>query len=45
MDGRELRVQMARYGRPTEPYRRGPNRHGGGGGGGGGGRSRYGRGR
>lgn len=26
MDGRELRVQMARYGRPTEPYRRGPPR-------------------
>ena len=32
MDGRELRVQMARYGRPTEPYRRGPprSRYGGG---------------
>lgn len=26
MDGRELRVQMARYGRPSEPYRRGPPR-------------------
>ncbi|KAK3588446.1 hypothetical protein CHS0354_005537 [Potamilus streckersoni] len=26
MDGRELRVQMARYGRPEEPYRRGPPR-------------------
>ena len=24
MDGREIRVQMARYGRPTEPTRRGP---------------------
>ncbi|XP_041362641.1 serine/arginine-rich splicing factor 2-like [Gigantopelta aegis] len=24
MDGREIRVQMARYGRPTEPARRGP---------------------
>ena len=23
-DGRELRVQMARYGRPSDPYRRGP---------------------
>lgn len=22
LDGRELRVQMARYGRPTSPYRR-----------------------
>ena len=31
MDGRELRVQMARYGRPTEPYRRSSSRrHGGG---------------
>lgn len=30
LDGRELRVQMARYGRPTSPQRRG----GGGGGGG-----------
>ncbi|KAL3875938.1 hypothetical protein ACJMK2_033841 [Sinanodonta woodiana] len=30
MDGRELRVQMARYGRPEEPYRRGgPRRYGG----------------
>jgi len=28
LDGRELRVQMARYGRPTSPHRRG----GGGGG-------------
>lgn len=37
LDGRELRVQMARYGRPTSPQR-------GGGGGGGGGR-RYGGGR
>ncbi|KAK3105739.1 hypothetical protein FSP39_004633 [Pinctada imbricata] len=26
MDGRELRVQMARYGRPSEPFRRGPPR-------------------
>ncbi|KAK3598842.1 hypothetical protein CHS0354_008584 [Potamilus streckersoni] len=41
MDGRELRVQRARYGRPEEPYRRGPpRRYGGGGGGGGGGGSR-----
>lgn len=23
LDGRELRVQMARYGRPSSPYRRG----------------------
>ncbi|KAK3598844.1 hypothetical protein CHS0354_008586 [Potamilus streckersoni] len=29
LDGRELRVQMARYGRPEEPYRRGgPRRYG-----------------
>lgn len=26
MDGRELRVQLARYGRPSEPYRRGGRR-------------------
>uniref|UniRef100_T1J1U9 Serine/arginine-rich splicing factor 2 n=1 Tax=Strigamia maritima TaxID=126957 RepID=T1J1U9_STRMM len=26
LDGRELRVQMARYGRPSDPYRRGPPR-------------------
>lgn len=26
LDGREVRVQMARYGRPAEPYRRGPPR-------------------
>lgn len=31
LDGRELRVQMARYGRPTSPQTR---RNGGGGGGG-----------
>lgn len=31
LDGRELRVQMARYGRPTSPQTR---RSGGGGGGG-----------
>lgn len=41
LDGRELRVQMARYGRPTSPQtRRGRDRdrrdRGGGGGGGGG---------
>lgn len=24
LDGREVRCQMARYGRPAEPYRRGP---------------------
>lgn len=36
LDGRELRVQMARYGRPTSPQR-------GGGGGGGGGRRHNGR--
>lgn len=29
LDGRELRVQMARYGRPTSPQRRGGNRHNG----------------
>ncbi|XP_067623998.1 serine/arginine-rich splicing factor 2 [Eurosta solidaginis] len=34
LDGRELRVQMARYGRPTSPARRTNNRRGGGGGGG-----------
>lgn len=34
LDGRELRVQMARYGRPTSPNRRNNNRRGGGGGGG-----------
>ena len=30
VDGRELRVQMARYGRPIDPYysRRGPSRRG-----------------
>lgn len=38
LDGRELRVQMARYGRPTSPQRRGGggnryDRRGGGGGG------------
>lgn len=44
LDGRELRVQMARYGRPTSPQTRrgrdrgGRDRGGGGGGGGGGGR-------
>ncbi|XP_053961320.1 serine/arginine-rich splicing factor 2 [Anastrepha obliqua] len=32
LDGRELRVQMARYGRPTSPTRRTNNRRGGGGG-------------
>ncbi|XP_054282456.1 serine/arginine-rich splicing factor 2 isoform X2 [Macrosteles quadrilineatus] len=26
LDGRELRVQMARYGRPSSPYRRGSRR-------------------
>lgn len=26
LDGRELRVQMARYGRPSSPYRRGRRR-------------------
>ncbi|XP_073826996.1 SR family splicing factor SC35 [Musca autumnalis] len=39
LDGRELRVQMARYGRPTSPSnnnRRNNGRRGGGGGGGGG---------
>ncbi|XP_030380457.1 serine/arginine-rich splicing factor 2 [Scaptodrosophila lebanonensis] len=43
LDGRELRVQMARYGRPSSPTRRNStsNRRGGGtGGGGGGGRRR-----
>uniref|UniRef100_A0A182P4Q2 Serine/arginine-rich splicing factor 2 n=1 Tax=Anopheles epiroticus TaxID=199890 RepID=A0A182P4Q2_9DIPT len=29
LDGRELRVQMARYGRPTSPQRRGGNRYNG----------------
>lgn len=45
LDGRELRVQMARYGRPTSPQTRRGGRdrgdrrdRGGGGGGGGGGR-------
>lgn len=38
MDGRDLRVQMARYGRPAEAYRRGGRSSGGGGYGG---RSRY----
>lgn len=28
MDGRELRVQMARYGRPTDPYRQSSSRYG-----------------
>ncbi|BFZ02856.1 hypothetical protein BsWGS_05895 [Bradybaena similaris] len=36
LDGREVRCQMARYGRPSEPYRRGPSRRGYSGGGGGG---------
>ncbi|XP_061402164.1 serine/arginine-rich splicing factor 2-like [Musca vetustissima] len=43
LDGRELRVQMARYGRPTSPSnnnRRNGGRRGGGGGGGGRRRSR-----
>lgn len=40
LDGREVRCQMARYGRPSEPYRRGPSRRGYGGGGGGGRRGR-----
>lgn len=31
LDGRELRVQMARYGRPSSPNRRTNNRRGGGG--------------
>ena len=30
LDGREVRCQMARYGRPSEPHRRGPPRRGGG---------------
>ena len=34
MDGRELRVQLAKYGRPSDSYRRPPRRYGGGGGGG-----------
>ncbi|XP_075231297.1 SR family splicing factor SC35 isoform X1 [Lycorma delicatula] len=29
LDGRELRVQMARYGRPSSPYRRGRRRRSG----------------
>ncbi|XP_076451142.1 serine/arginine-rich splicing factor 2-like [Babylonia areolata] len=29
LDGREVRCQMARYGRPAEPFRRGPPRRGG----------------
>ncbi|CAL1528819.1 unnamed protein product [Lymnaea stagnalis] len=33
LDGREVRCQMARYGRPSEPHRRGPARRGYGGGG------------
>ncbi|EDV32126.1 uncharacterized protein Dana_GF15672 [Drosophila ananassae] len=37
LDGRELRVQMARYGRPSSPTRSTSGRRGGGGGGGGGG--------
>ncbi|KAH8319016.1 hypothetical protein KR067_004096 [Drosophila pandora] len=41
LDGRELRVQMARYGRPSSPTRSTSGRRGGGGGGGpGGGRRR-----
>ncbi|KAH8352519.1 hypothetical protein KR084_004631 [Drosophila pseudotakahashii] len=41
LDGRELRVQMARYGRPSSPTRSSSGRRGGGGGGGGsGGRRR-----
>ena len=47
LDGREVRCQMARYGRPSEPQRRGGrdfgggrDRYGGGGGGYGGGRDR-----
>ncbi|XP_005100172.1 serine/arginine-rich splicing factor 2 [Aplysia californica] len=28
LDGREVRCQMARYGRPSEPHRRGPPRRG-----------------
>ncbi|CAD7080148.1 unnamed protein product [Hermetia illucens] len=32
LDGRELRVQMARYGRPTSPHRRSGSGRGGGGG-------------
>lgn len=34
LDGRELRVQMARYGRPSSPNRRSNGRRGGAGGGG-----------
>ncbi|KAH8413541.1 hypothetical protein KR009_012232, partial [Drosophila setifemur] len=41
LDGRELRVQMARYGRPSSPTRSSSSRRGGGGGmGSGGGRRR-----
>ncbi|KAH8233935.1 hypothetical protein KR032_004172 [Drosophila birchii] len=40
LDGRELRVQMARYGRPSSPTRSTSNRRGGGGGGSGGGARR-----
>ncbi|XP_016935857.1 serine/arginine-rich splicing factor 2 [Drosophila suzukii] len=40
LDGRELRVQMARYGRPSSPTRSSSGRRGGGGGGGSGGRRR-----
>ncbi|EDW88187.2 serine/arginine-rich splicing factor 2 [Drosophila teissieri] len=36
LDGRELRVQMARYGRPSSPTRSSSGRRGGGGGGSGG---------
>ncbi|XP_017025724.1 serine/arginine-rich splicing factor 2 [Drosophila kikkawai] len=36
LDGRELRVQMARYGRPSSPTRSTSSRRGGGGAGGGG---------
>ena len=30
VDGRELRVQLAKYGRPSEPHRRGRRGYGGG---------------
>ena len=33
LDGRELRVHLAKYGRPSEPRRGPPRRYGGGGGG------------
>ena len=43
LDGRDLRVQFAKYGRPTTPpYRRGPPRRYGGGYGGGSSGGRYG---